>query len=554
MVLSKKFLIGFLSLILFLALVGCKNDSASTDEKDNDGATSENDTSPFTFTYFNAGSPGKDIDSNKTKIGKIFEEQTGTNVKMEFLVGDINTKIGTMIASGQYPDVLNPDIAIDKVLEAEAFIPLNELIDEHAPNLKKLYEPYLDRMKAEDGNIYFIPFGASQGHLPNPNIDQGAFFIQRGVLKEFGYPKIKTLDQYFELIEQYQAKYPEVDGASTIGFTALTYDWRFFSTTNTPAHLAGYPNDGEVIVDMETHEAKVYGNSEYTKRWLEKLNDANTKGLFDKEAFVANYDEYLAKLTSGRVLGFFDYGWQISQAENALKEAGDEDKRYMPLPIVFDENIKDQYIEPPSFVNNRGIGITVSAKDPVRIMKFLDNMAKEENQKLIMWGIEGETFVNDNGRYIRTDEQIATTSNQEFREEFGFQQFEWYWPRGNGLFSDGNAWEPRRQPEVAQASYTDGDKEILAKYEAEVFADLFSDPDDRPWYPAWSAELEQGSPAQIYIQKKTDLQRKYFPKLVLEANFEAIWEEYLNEYNKLDVKEYEKTLTEIVKQRIEDNK
>ncbi|MBD8069065.1 ABC transporter substrate-binding protein [Bacillus sp. PS06] len=555
MVLNKKLLVGLLSLIMFLALVGCKNDSASTDEKDkeSEGGTTENDTSPFTFTYFNAGSPGKDIQSTETKIGKIFEEQTGVTVKMEFLVGDINTKIGTMIASGQYPDVLVPDTAIDKILEAEAFIPLNDLIDEHAPNLKKLYEPYLERMKADDGNIYFIPFNASQGYIPNPNIDQGAFFMQRGVLKEFDYPEVKTLDQYFELLEKYYEKYPEVDGASTIPFTALTYDWRFFSTTNVPNHLAGYPNDGEVMVDMETHEAKVYAATDYEKRWLQKLNEANAKGLFDKEAFVANYDEYLAKLASGRVLGFFDYGWQIGQAETALKEAGDDDKRFIALPVTFDESIKDQYIDPPSFVNNRGVGITTSAKDPVRIMKFLDNMAKEENQKLIMWGIEGETYESDNGRFYRTDEQINLTSNQEFREEFGFAQFEYYWPRGNGLFSDGNAWEPRRQPEVAQAAYTEGDLAILEKYNAKVFADLFAEPEDRPWYPAWSAELEQGSPAQIYIQKKTDLQRLYYPKLVLEGNFEELWAEYVAEHDKLGAEEYEKTMTENVKKLVEQN-
>lgn len=547
----KKFLAVIFSLVLLIALVGCNNDSTSGDEKDKDSSDS---TEPFTFTYFNAGSAGKDIVSTDTKIGKIFEEQTGTTVKMEFLVGDVNTKIGTMIASGQYPDVLVPDTAIDKILDAEAFIPLNDLIEEHAPNLKKLYEPYLNRMKAEDGNIYFIPFNANHGYIANPNIDQGAFWIQRGVLKEFGYPEVKTLDQYFKLIEDYAAKYPEIDGSKTIGFTALTHDWRFFATTNAPVHLAGYPNDGEVYVDMETKEAKVYGNNEWTERYLKKLNEINQKGLFDKEAFVANYDQYLAKLSSGRVLGFFDYQWQMATAENALRQAGNDDRRYIALPIVFDEDIKDQYIDPPAFVNNRGLGITTSAKDPVRIIKFLDNMAKEENQKLIMWGIEGETFESDNGRYYRTDEQIAQASDEKFREEFGFKQFEYYWPRGNGLFSDGNAWEPRRQPEVAQATYTEGDLAILEKYNAEVFSDLFAEPDDRPWYPAWSAELEQGSPAQIYTQKKTDLQRKHFPILVLEGNFDKNWKSYVGEYNKLDVKEYEKTMTEIVKQRIEDNK
>lgn len=79
-------------------------------------------------------------------------------------------------------------------------------------------------------------------------------------------------------------------------------------------HLAGFPNDGGVTVDMDSLEATVYNDKDMTKEWLKKLNEINNKGLFDQEAFTQNYDEYLAKITSGRVLGFFDYGWQVSQS------------------------------------------------------------------------------------------------------------------------------------------------------------------------------------------------------------------------------------------------
>jgi putative aldouronate transport system substrate-binding protein len=41
---------------------------------------------------------------------------------------------------------------------------------------------------------------------------------------------------------------------------------------------------------------------------------------------------------------------------------------------------------------------------------------------------------------------------------------------------------------------------------------------------------------------------------VLEDNFEATWEEYVEEYNKLDVKAYEEKMTEVVKERIEASK
>lgn len=548
---KKKSLVVPLLCSLMLAAAGCSKDQSAS------GSASKNDKTPVTFSYFNAGAAGKDLNSNETTIGKELEKQTGVNFKVEHLVGDVNTKIGTMIASGKYPDLLVPDTAIDKVVQAGAFIDLTDLINKYAPNIKKLYGPYLNQMKDKNGKINFIPFGANQGYAPYPDIQQSAFWIQRDVLKEAGYPKIRTIDEYFNLIDQYQKKHPQVDGASTIGFTALTYDWRFSTLSGTPARLAGSPNDGGVIVDMKTHKTSVYGNKDITKNYLQKLNELNSKGLFDKEAFVSNYDEYLSKIASGRVLGFYDYQWQISQALNNLKKAGNDDKQYMPLPITFDANTKDQYVDPPTFVNNRGVGITVSAKDPVRIIKYLDTLVKEENQKLVEWGIKGQTYeVDSKGRYYRTPEEIAKTSDQAFNDKFGFTTFDWYWPVGDGLYKDGNAWSPAKQPEVAQASYTAGDKKILSAYNEKVFSDMFAKPDVRPWYPTWSATIDQGSPAQIFDQRSTDLEKKYYPKLVLSSpsQFDSIWNEYVKQYNALDVKAYESTIDKVVQDRIKLNK
>lgn len=544
----KRWLPAVLALTMMTACSWGRSEINSESGAVRDGKES---TEKVTFTYFKAGS-GKDINTNRTTIGKKLEEQTGVNFKIEYLVGDINTKIGTMIASNKYPDVMVPDGAIDKIVDAGAFIPLNDLIDQYGPNIKRVYESYYNLMKEEDGNIYFLPMSAVVGdYLPNPNVDQGAFWIQRRVLKETGYPKITTLDEYMDLIKQYADKYKD-EGLT--GFLSLTYDDKFFTITNPAMHLAGYPNDGAIMVDMQTQEAKDYGLTEETKRWMQKLNEMNSLGLFDKSSFVDNYDQYLAKVTSGKVLGFFDYAWQVGQEMNNLKEAGNDDLRYMALPIVYDANTKDQYTDPPSFVNNRGIGITVSAEDPVRIIQFFDNLLTDENQILSNWGIEGETYeVDDKGRFTRSAEMIQKTDSDEFRESFGFKYFEYSWPRyGNGsTLPDGNSVGVERQPEVAQFSYTGGDKLILEKYGVETFSQLFAAPDERPWYPAWSIAFDQGSPTHIYGQKRTDLQKKYVPKLVLSSpsDFNKLWDEYVKEFNKLDVKDYEQTMTEEVRKK-----
>ncbi|RCW47588.1 ABC transporter substrate-binding protein [Paenibacillus prosopidis] len=561
----KKWMTGAIAAAMLFTVIGCSggngtNESATpgnNSETKSNGAEKPASLEKVTFSYFNAAAAAKDINTNETTIGKMLEDQTGVNFKIEHLVGDLNTKIGTMIASNDYPDVLIPDAAIDKVLDAGAFIPLNDLIEEHGPNIKKVYGPYFDQMKAADGNIYFIPFSNVVGeYVPDPSIGQGAFWVQRRVLEEAGYPKINKLDDYFKLIEDYMNKHKDED---LTGFMTLTHDWRFFATSNPPMHLEGYPNDGGVIVDMNTFEAKTYAAADSTKRWLQKLNDINAKGMFDKASFVDNYDQYLAKMTSGKVLGFFDYGWQVGNATNNLSDAAKADPskdglRYFPLPVTFDGQ-KDQYLDPPSFVKNRGIGITVSAKDPVRIIQYFDNLLKEENQVLRSWGIKGETFeVNDQGRMYRTPEQIAKI-DETFNEKFGFKYYSWNWPLwGNGSsFPDGNAVSPGVQPEVFQMSLTDADKAILEKYGVKTYSEMFAAPDERPWFPAWAIPKEQGSPQQIFTTKSDEITKKYFPKLVLAnpSEFEAVWAEYTGEMGKLDTEQYEKWTTEEVKKLID---
>lgn len=551
-------------LMVVLILAACSTNNGSNGNTSNTGnnggsnapsnntGEAEPQLEPATFTLFNAGSSRKDVMSNETSVGKIHEENTGVNWDIEHLVGDVKTKIGTMIAGGEYPDVVVPDTEIDKMVEAEAFIPLNDLIEEYGENIKRVYGPFLNMMKADDGNIYFLPFGPQVGeYIASPTIDQGAFWIQKRVLEEFDFPKITTLDEYFDLIEKYAAKH---SGEDLTGFTALTHDWRFFVLTNVPNHLSGYPNDGGVMIDMETLEAKDYGDEEATKLWLKKLSDMNAKGLFDQTSFVNNYDQYLAKLVSGKVLGYFDYGWQVNQASSTLKQAGEPGLEYFPLPITF-ENTKDQYLDPPAFVNNRGIGITVSAEDPERIIKFFNYLLSDEVQTLNAWGIKGETYeVDDSGRFYRTAEQIEMLRDNEAKAKTGLTYFEYYWPMyGQGsTLANGNAVSPGRQPEVAEASFTESDKLFLKNYGATTYEEMFARPEERPWYPAWSISLEQGSEAEIFTQRKSDLQRKYFARLALAApnEFDAVWDEYYTEFNKLNVSVYEDTMTELVKAKV----
>ena len=149
-----------------------------------------------------------------------------------------------------------------------------------------------------------------------------------------------------KLISDYAAKHPTIDGQPTIGFTTLAYDWRTFPLLNAPEHLIGHPNDGGVVVRQRRGVA--YSRyKDIAKPYYKKLNGLYNEGLMDKEAFVQNYDQYLAKISTGRVLGMFDQHWNFQQGEDTLISQGKIGQTYVGFPLVYDTSIKDYYLDRP---------------------------------------------------------------------------------------------------------------------------------------------------------------------------------------------------------------
>lgn len=552
----KRVLLRFgavLLLALSVTVAGCSGgNTKGTDagKTNNAGGSEVGPEQPFEISVF-LGEAGQQPTADN-KIYKKIKDELGVTFKFEFLAGDKNQKLGVMIAGADYPDMITADT---KLTAAGAVIPLEDIIEQHAPNLKKHFEKYWNQMKdPNDGHIYYLPnYGAYNSEVSDTYYSGPAFWIQKAVLKEFNYPTPKTLDEYFELIAKYKEKYPTIDGQPTIGFEILNYDWKNWGLLNPPQHLIGHPNDGGVVVNDGVGE--IFADKDYAKDYYQKLNEVNAQGLLDKEAFTQNYDQYMAKLSSGAVLGMFDQHWNFGSAVDSLKTQDKLERTYVGLPLVYDLSTKDYYRDRPSLNLNNGFGITVNAKDPVKIIKVLDKLIEEDWQKLLTWGVEGEDYqVNEEGRFIKTQEQRDNASDATWKLANKADAYYGTAPKIEGYFSDGNATAASNQPEEYQASLKPFDKEVLDAYGFNSYVDFFSPPPENPiYYPAWSVDLVEGSPAKIANTKLNELSTKYLPKAILAtpAEFEATWKEYVTEIQKLDIKAYEDRINEVLKWRID---
>ncbi len=508
---------------------------------------------PITYTFFVRDSGVAPSDDNP--VIKKIQELTGVTLEFEFLVGDLDQKLGVMIAGGDYPDVIFAGDAATKLMDAGAFIPLEDEIPKY-PNLNARYGKVINDLKQADGHMYNMEI---YGYFNSDVVEEApvyecgiGFYIQKAVLEEAGYPEIRTLDEYFKLIEDYMAKHPEIDGVKTTGFEILADGWRNWALLNPVQNLKGAGNDGAIFVDPETYETSFFQTSEDSYSFYKKLNEEYKKGVISADTFTQDYDQYIAKLTTGSVLGFYDQNWNFSSAQDLLKADGKYDRTYVAVPVT-NPGVQDGYIDKSSGIptGTNGVGITVNCEDPERLLRFFDWLLQREVQDYLQWGEEGTDWVytEDGGKALTDERRAVVYDTARKRDETGFTLWN-YCPKWQGIYTeDGMPTGTGESADEYLAAQSDYDKAFLEGYGIKYPAELFSEPVKRPaYYPVWAMSLEDGSAAAVANTKITDVTMKFFPRLILaadDAEYDKIWDEFLKEFNSIDLESYQ---TEIDRQ------
>ncbi len=477
---------------------------------------------------------GEEIDEDN-EIRELIAQKTGARCIEQWLSGkSAEDAVASFIASGEYTDFISGSTIL---YEARALVPIDAYWDNY-PNIKNFLPAELwDRFRQPDGHIYWIPqFGVVHGKSAEVLHEGEAFWIQTRVLKWAGYPKIRTVDEYFDLIEAYVAANPMMGDEKNIPFTILCDDWRDFCLENPPQFLDGYPNDGSCMVDAETQTVLDYNTTETARRYFQKLNEEYKKGIIDQEFFTQNYKEYLEKLASGRVLGMVDQWWQFSYAvNNSLERLADHGCSYVPLPITIDRSVTNQWhVKRGAELSVAdGIAITVSCEDIAGAMQFLNDILDEEIIKLRYWGIEGVDYeVSENGMYFRTPEQRVKSRDMEYKNAH-FCIYS-HFPRIEGMLGDGmNAFSPEYQEEEFLNGLVSDVRECLAAYGCRTYVEMLGTNEaPGPWFPMYSFSemLTQESMAGRVWDYMKSVKNEYLPRVVMTEDFDAMWQQYMQSY------------------------
>ncbi|MUG65110.1 extracellular solute-binding protein [Paenibacillus campinasensis] len=423
--------------LLMTTLSACGGGGTASSGGDSGG---EDSNAPITLTLFDQNTG----DAFNNPVAQAITERTGVTIEIQQPTGNPTEKLNLMLASGDLPDIIlmsrGSDI-MNKYITSGAVIPLNDLIEEHGPNIKEMYGDTLAKTRSEDGNNYYFSnwYGLEQYPV-------FGFMMRMDIMKELGVgDKVDngepfTAEEFEELLVQFKEKFPTIDGKESIPMTLNGEN--VGAVTGSLKGMYGmmpyYEVDGELKKDIRD------------PRYLEMvqyLNNLYRKGLLDKEWATMKTNQFEQKLGGGNVFATTEALWNVGNANALLKaDAEDEataDERQFYQYKVLAPGVKPEEATygPKSSLGWDGVAISRSNKDPVRTMKLLDFLASEEGQYLLMWGVEGEHWDMVDGKHEPRPEVLESFQKNwdEAARTTGIRK--WTWMIKNGPGSDGTPYD-----------------------------------------------------------------------------------------------------------------
>ena len=480
-------------------------------------ATGENELSIFMHFF------GYCVYDDEWPIFKKAEELTGVKLRgvASETVSDSAQAYNTMLVSDKLPDIIHYNVGgLQRLAIEGGLIPLNDLIEEHGPNIKKFLEEYPDAKvegSLDDGNIYFIT-GANSGIEKGgvPAVQKG-WFIRTDWLKKLGLEVPKTVDELYSAMKAFKTQDPNGNGvADEVPMLerqeGITSYLQLFG-----AYFGWHENEeGRVVHGMTEDSYKLA---------MKELHKWYKEGLIDPEIFTRGQQS--REQLFGQDIGGLTHDWFSSTAAMNDKYAESiPGFELMPMDPPADVNgVVKEFTTRPQF-HGQAWGISKDCKDPVLAIKYLDFWLSEEGKTLISYGVEGVHHTVVDGKCVFTD----TVLNAE----------------------EGVPTYMRNQGQVEIGSILAIDAEILGMNEiGRVGFQRYIDEGYAVEYPSSSFTTEESSErAKIMTNIDTYMKEMQQKWIMGGADIDATWDEYIQTINDMNYQRAEE-LTNIAYARAE---
>jgi putative aldouronate transport system substrate-binding protein len=323
---------------------------------------------------------------------KVFQEyEKKTNIKVQWNTVPDNgflERRNIALASGDLPDVFYRGklTTMDMVNYGSQgiLVPLNDLIEKHAPNLKAVFQKYPEVKKsitAPDGNIYALPQLAE-----HPSARTTKLFINKKWLDKLGLPLPQTTDELYNTFKAIKEKDPNGNGkADEIPWSGDKSSFALLATLRGAWGIGNAGNNDKLDIGADG-KLRVHVMDPRYKEILEFMAKMYKEGLIDKEVFSQDPPQLYAKgfaATLGSASGN-NVGFIVGQ--NYVND-------YVGVPALKGPH-GDQLVSAvaPLILQNGAFAITSKNKNQEATIRWIDFFYADEGSRFIQMGIEGETY------------------------------------------------------------------------------------------------------------------------------------------------------------------
>ncbi|MEG1514966.1 MAG: extracellular solute-binding protein [Clostridia bacterium] len=357
-----------------------------------------------------------------------------TNIEIDAKTVSLDGSIekrALLFASNELPDIfLRSGLTNDEIATYGAqgvLIPLQDLIEQYAPNLKALFERVeglRGSLMTPDGNIYSL--GQVQMDIPTMH-----YVINSQWLQNVGMEMPTDLDSFYQTLVAFKAQDANGNGDpsdeipfSVVGIPDLKKmlsAWGIIIDKDRNNDMFVYPGTDKVLYAM---------NQDSFKDALTFFHKLYKEGLLDAEFLVQDATSYGAKASQNRI-GTLHVPGTFAVAGEALHFDYDAME---PFP---DQN-GNRYTIANIPAMTGAFAITSQCKNPEAMIRWADYLYSEEGTILAWAGVEGKTYKwNDDGTWSwipQGDESVFTLRANETLQ--GGAPY----PSGNPDLFDGKFW------------------------------------------------------------------------------------------------------------------
>ena len=343
------------------------------------------------------------LDTDNLPVWEEVENRTGVELSWEMVGTAVkDEKFNLTLLSTDLPDVMafyegkKGHTSINKFGEEGAFVALEDLINEHAPNLKRvlLDNPLIkEQITAQDGNIYFIPMMAAIKAARG-------WFVRYDWLDKLGLEVPTTTDELYDVLVAFRDGDPNGNGLADE--VPLVFrrrgDDAFYN-------LGAFAYAFDADPGWVARNGKVsFGPSEKAyENYLAYISKLYGEKLIDQEILTRSgnaRNELFGLNTAGAIHDWFA---STSGLNDKLTESiPGFNLRHIAPPVG---TAKKPYtrIQMSTVRGDGGWSITTSNKFPVETIKMMDFLYSEEGMRLTNFGIEGTHYTMKNGSPVYTD-------------------------------------------------------------------------------------------------------------------------------------------------------